>query len=331
MPIDALPTPPSRSDPANFATRGDAFLAALPTFAAQANATAAAMNLNSTTDTSASSVLIGTGAKTFAVAAGKSFQPGMWLVIASTAAPSTNAMYGTITSYSGTTLVMNIVSLIGSGTLATWTISQSAPGGAASGANIDIASLGNNTSTIYTTAGTATALTITPAPAYTAYAIGMSVMVNFSVAPAAGATIAWNGIATPPNLVRQNISGTYSNIAAGDIPINHRSRVTLISTTQALVERLRINQARSNVIGSRAASTTYTNSTPEPIMVYVSGSSPSAGDQLVATVGGNPIYGSVAPTAGNLSCVAFRVLPGENYLVAGNIAGITLFTWSEER
>lgn len=40
MPISALPTPPSRQDPANFATRSDAFLAALPTFTTEANALA---------------------------------------------------------------------------------------------------------------------------------------------------------------------------------------------------------------------------------------------------------------------------------------------------
>lgn len=38
MPITALPTPPSRNDPTNFATRADAFLGALPTFATEANA-----------------------------------------------------------------------------------------------------------------------------------------------------------------------------------------------------------------------------------------------------------------------------------------------------
>lgn len=40
MPITALPTPPGRNDPANFATRADAFLAALPAFATEANALA---------------------------------------------------------------------------------------------------------------------------------------------------------------------------------------------------------------------------------------------------------------------------------------------------
>lgn len=38
MPITSLPTPPSRNDPTNFATRADAFLGQLPTFASEANA-----------------------------------------------------------------------------------------------------------------------------------------------------------------------------------------------------------------------------------------------------------------------------------------------------
>lgn len=46
MAITALPTPPSRSDPANFADRGDAFLGALPTFVTEANALATATNQN---------------------------------------------------------------------------------------------------------------------------------------------------------------------------------------------------------------------------------------------------------------------------------------------
>jgi hypothetical protein len=94
-------------------------------FVDETNAVAVAMNLNSTTDTSSSSVAIGTGAKTFIVSADKSFQPGMYLVIADTAAPSTNSMWGIIDSYSGTSLVMNIITVLGSGTIAAWTISQS--------------------------------------------------------------------------------------------------------------------------------------------------------------------------------------------------------------
>lgn len=37
MAITPLPTPPTRSDPATFAARGDAFMVALPTFATEAN------------------------------------------------------------------------------------------------------------------------------------------------------------------------------------------------------------------------------------------------------------------------------------------------------
>lgn len=44
MPITALPTPPSRQDPANFSDRADAFLGALPTFATEATALEVAVN-----------------------------------------------------------------------------------------------------------------------------------------------------------------------------------------------------------------------------------------------------------------------------------------------
>lgn len=126
MTITALPTAPSTSDPSTFAARADALIAALSTFVSEANALAVAMNLNSTTDTSVTSNAIGTGSKTFTVTAGKSFQPGMYLVIADVAAASTNSMYVQVTSYSGTTLIVNSISIFGSGTKTSWVISQSA-------------------------------------------------------------------------------------------------------------------------------------------------------------------------------------------------------------
>lgn len=49
--ITALPTPPSRDDPANFRARADAFMAALPTFATEANTVAGEVNANATTAT----------------------------------------------------------------------------------------------------------------------------------------------------------------------------------------------------------------------------------------------------------------------------------------
>lgn len=55
MPITALPTPPTRQDPASFAERADAFLAALPTFQSEANALAVAVNADEATASSAAS------------------------------------------------------------------------------------------------------------------------------------------------------------------------------------------------------------------------------------------------------------------------------------
>jgi hypothetical protein len=90
----------------------------------------------------------------------------------------------------------------------------------------------------FTTAGTSTAYTLTPSPAIAAYAAGPSFFVTFNSASGTAPTLAISGLATPPNLVKQLPGGTYGNIGVADIPANHRSRVTLISATQALIEKL---------------------------------------------------------------------------------------------
>jgi hypothetical protein len=125
MTISALPPITYPIDKTLFPSQVDSFIPALSVFVTQANATAAALNFASTNDTSATSNTVGTGAKTFTVSASKSFVGGMYLVIADTAAPSTNSMYCQVTSYSGTTLVVNVLSILGSGTKTAWTISQS--------------------------------------------------------------------------------------------------------------------------------------------------------------------------------------------------------------
>jgi hypothetical protein len=61
MAITALPTPPSRDDPTNFATRADAFLGALPTFATEANAQASTVNADAVSS-AASAVTASTAA-----------------------------------------------------------------------------------------------------------------------------------------------------------------------------------------------------------------------------------------------------------------------------
>lgn len=102
----------------------------------------------------------------------------------------------------------------------------------------DPGAIQSQTYTAATTGGTSTAYTITPTPVIAAYAANQSFFVNFHTASGAAPTLQISGVATPPNLVKQNEDGTYTNISAGEIPANHRSRVTLLSATQALVEDL---------------------------------------------------------------------------------------------
>ena len=143
MAITPLPAVPLRSDaPATFVTKADAFLGALNLFATEVDAVGVALTLGATNATSTTSLLIGLGSKSLTVQTGKSYVVGMTVKIASTALGST-WMLGDITSYTSGTgaLVVTVTSISGSGTLAAWTISQSAPGGAQVGANADITSL----------------------------------------------------------------------------------------------------------------------------------------------------------------------------------------------
>lgn len=87
------------------------------------------MALDALSATSASSVAIGAGTKNFTITTGKQFLGGMYVILADAAAPSTNAMVGQVTSYNPTTgaLVVEVLYVRGSGTIASWLISLSAP------------------------------------------------------------------------------------------------------------------------------------------------------------------------------------------------------------
>jgi hypothetical protein len=139
--ISTLPTAPSRADPANFATRSDAFLGALAAFGAQINDAGAATYLNAVeanssaleaiatataiTSTSTTSLTIGTGSRSLTVESGRAYVSGMPVRIGQTGANvNVNFMDGTVTTYNATTgaLVVNVTATGGSGTLSTWSI-----------------------------------------------------------------------------------------------------------------------------------------------------------------------------------------------------------------
>lgn len=92
--------------------------------------------------------------------------------------------------------------------------------------------------TAFTTGGTGTAYTGAPTPAITAYTAGQEFDVSFNVASGASPTLTISGVATPPTLVKQNADGSYTNIAANDIPAGWQSKVKMVSATQALVRSL---------------------------------------------------------------------------------------------
>lgn len=99
----------------------------------------------------------------------------------------------------------------------------------------------------------------------------------------------------PPNLVKENSDGTFSNLAAGDIPINHRSRVTLISTTQALVEKM----PQALTLGTSVATTSGTaidfTSIPtwvKRITLMLNGVSTSGTGDLILRMGAGSVLSS---------------------------------------
>lgn len=73
--------------------------------------------------TSVSSNTIGLGALTFTTQTGKQFAPGQFVLISSGA----NYVHGTVTSYIGTSLVINSLNTAGTGAFASWNISISGP------------------------------------------------------------------------------------------------------------------------------------------------------------------------------------------------------------
>lgn len=127
MAITTISQPPSRNvglTQDQYSSQMESTLNTMKKAVDDINANASQYNV-ATSTTSSSSVLIGTGAKTFTVSAGLGFVVGMTLRIANSSA---NFMTGEVTSYSSTTLVVNVTSVGGSGTLGSWSISMAAVG-----------------------------------------------------------------------------------------------------------------------------------------------------------------------------------------------------------
>ncbi len=103
--------------------------------------------------TSSTSLTVGTGSRTLTTQSGLAYSPGASVVI--TSVSSGAWMFGVVSSYSGTTLAVNVSTTAGAGTYADWTVNlssnpaNSVPSGAphqvlatdSSGSNVDAAAL----------------------------------------------------------------------------------------------------------------------------------------------------------------------------------------------
>lgn len=100
------------------ASAANAAASAVAAATSEANAALSAAKLSGTSTTS---LLIGTGSKVFTTQASKFFTAGQFLLVTSDADP-TNYMHGQVTSYSSTTLTLNVIDVGGLGIFADWTI-----------------------------------------------------------------------------------------------------------------------------------------------------------------------------------------------------------------
>lgn len=150
--------------------------AAASAAAAATSASTAASYAASLSSTSVTSVAIATGAKTFTTQASKQYSAGQYLIIASNAS-ALNYMHGTVTSYSGTSLVMNITDIGGSGTYTDWNISLSGtqgPTGAAGASGAFSGLTGGTNTTAAMVVGTGSSISATGSGAITATTIPAS-------------------------------------------------------------------------------------------------------------------------------------------------------------
>jgi hypothetical protein len=132
----------------------DAFLSWMAIYSGELQTAGSAFGL-SITATSTTSLTVGTGSQSLTIGTDKGFIPGMEVVLAYTATPTTR-MAGTVTSYNATTgaLVVNVTSVQGSGTIAAWSIGPAAMVSFDGQTYTDLRLAGKITETAYALTGT---------------------------------------------------------------------------------------------------------------------------------------------------------------------------------
>ena len=311
--------------------------------------------------TSATSTLIGTGSKTFTTNLTNSqtaFVVGTRVRVAYSVTPA-DFMEGVVTAFSGTTFTVNVDSIGGSGTFASWTISvagiqgsngvtsfsgnttgltPSTPttGAITLGGTLAVANGGTNASTASITSfNNITGYTATGATGTT------STNLVFSTSP----TLVTPALGTPSALVGTNITGTATAFTASNVTTNANltGAVTSVGNTSSLgsFTSLQLLTALTNETGTGAAvfatsptlvtpalgtpsSGTLTNCTFPTLNQNTTGSSASCtGNATGSTFGFNSGYGSVATAYGCRAWVNFNGTGTVAIRDSGNVSSIT--------
>jgi hypothetical protein len=269
--------------------------------AAAASAAAAAAVAGAYVGTSASSVAIGSGNKTFATQAGELYTPGIWMIAVSRA-NTANYMAGQVSSYSGTTLVINVTITSGSGTFADWDLSLSGtqgsqgpqgvqgPPGNLTGGNL-LGLLAELKAANITAAATTN---VWAATGNSATLVGTTAITSFGTAPQAGAKFTLVAGAATPLTNGANLAlpgGTNYTTAVGDILEIYADSTTQMRVTISRADGRAVTGGIATVGATITTDATLTAASAgyQPIQMATPGKSVKLPSATTLNVGG-PLY-----------------------------------------
>jgi hypothetical protein len=135
------------------------------------------------------------------------------------------------------------------------------------------------------------------------------------------------------SIVLQSSGGGSVTVVEPTTASNFTQTLPASTGTMALTsDVIGVSQNWTNVLGSRAFDTTYTNSTGKPITVWVGGTCTIANENSVGYVNVNGV--NLGPTSGAANAKwqgTFIVPNGQTYYVTKNSGTPTLEQWVELR